>query len=110
MDVAHEPGFRRAVMRVALACLVAGVPVGASWASGPWRAGAGNTPSWQLMSPDERVEYQRRMRSFDDAAACETYQAEHRARMTDRARRQGAGLPKDHVDGCRQLRQQGRLK
>jgi hypothetical protein len=104
--VLPEPGFRR----VALACLLAGVPLAASWAGGPWRAGVGNTPGWQLMSPDERVEYQRRMRGFDDAAACEAHQAQHRQRMAERARRRGAGLPQDGADGCEQLRRQGRLK
>jgi hypothetical protein len=97
-------------MRVALVCLVAGLPVGACWADGPWRAGAGNTPGWHLMNPDERVEYQRRMRGFDDAAACESYQAEHRARMAERARQRGAGLSQGRADGCEQLRRQGRLK
>jgi hypothetical protein len=101
---------RRAVTLIAVACVLAGMPAGANWARGPWRAGAGNTPGWQLMSPDERVEYQRRMRGFDDARGCATYQAEHRARMAERARKQGLELPEDRADGCEQLRRQGQLK
>ena len=99
---------RRRLM--AMACVLAGMPVGASWARGPWRAGAGNTPGWHLMSPDERVEYQRHMRGFDDARGCAAYQAEHRARMAERARKHGAALPQDIADGCEQLRRQGQLK
>ena len=93
-----------------MACLLAGMPVDAGWARGPWRAGAVNTPGWSLMSPEERVAYQRRMRGFDDARGCAVYQVEHRARMAERARRRGEDLPQDIADGCEQLRKQGQLK
>lgn len=108
--VHHALNPRRLVALIVMVCLLAGVPLDASCARGPWRAGAGNTPGWQLMSPDERVEYQRRMRGFDDARGCADYQAEHRARMAERVRKRGTELPQGVADGCEQLRKQGQLK
>lgn len=49
--------------------LLFGTPVGR--AGGPWRAGEANTRGWQLMTPEERIEHQSRVRSFTDYDACE---------------------------------------
>lgn len=80
-----------------------------SWASGPWHATGRNTAGWQFMTPDERIEHQRRMRSFETYEACKTYQAEHHARMAERARGKGVVLERKNETGCEQLRRRGKL-
>lgn len=88
--------------------LLAALPAAAT---GPWRATESNTPGWAAMTPAERVEYQRRMRSLDSLAACQAFQAEHRERLRERKRLrlrgQAAPLEADAV--CRQLQQAGQF-
>lgn len=95
-------------MRLAagLACLALAAPS----FGGPWRAEGGNTDGWQFMTPDERIEHQRQMRSFSSYADCKAYQAEHHARMAERARRAGVELQARDESGCEQLRARGRLR
>lgn len=81
-----------------------------AWAAGPWHAAGQNTSGWQFMTPDERIEHQRRMRSFETYEECSAYQAEHHARMAERALREGVALERKAESGCEQLRQRGRLK
>lgn len=80
-----------------------------AWATGPWHAVGENTAGWQFMTPDERVEHQRRMRSFETYEECKTYQAEHHARMAERALREGVVLERKAKSGCEQLRQRGKF-
>jgi len=84
------------------------VLVPSAWAGGPWHAEKRNTSGWQYMTPDERVEHQRRMRSFDSYEACKTYQAEHHALMAERALREGVVLEPRANSGCEQLRRRGK--
>lgn len=79
-------------------------------AAGPWRAGEANSHGWQFMTPDERIEHQRRMRSFATYEECKAYQAEHHALMAERARRSGVELTPKAQSGCDQLRARGRLR
>lgn len=107
MDAVRRSGpTRTLVLAVLLACGLGGN----AWARGPWRAGALNTAGWQLMSPEERVEHQRLMRSFETFDACAAYQAEHHARMAERARRAGLALRPGGHGACEQLRARGHLK
>lgn len=96
---------------IRLALLVACL---ALWAeaghAGPWRASAHNSAGWQFMSPEERVEHQRRMRSFDRYEECKAYQAAHHAQMAERARQAGVVLEQREDSGCEQLRARGRLE
>lgn len=80
-----------------------------AWATGPWHATGQNTAGWKFMNPDERIEHQRRMRSFDTYEECKTYQAEHHARMAERALREGVILERKNQSRCEQLRRRGRL-
>lgn len=96
---------RRVLALLLLSCLL-----GTAWARGPWRAGAGNTTGWQLMTPEERVDHQRRMRGFDSYDACVAYQTAHHASMADRAQRAGLQLRPGRHGGCDELRAQGHLK
>lgn len=81
-----------------------------AWAVGPWHAAGPNTTGWQFMTPDERIEHQRRMRSFGSYEECSAYQAEHHALMAERALREGVELKRKTESGCEQLRQRGNLK
>lgn len=90
-----------------LACLAASSEASLA---GPWRASAHNSAGWQFMSPEERVEHQRRMRSFDRYEECKAYQAAHHAQMAERARLAGVALEPREDSGCEQLRARGRLE
>lgn len=85
------------------------LPVSAH-ARGPWHAAGQNTAGWQYMTPDERVEHQRRMRSFNTLAECRAYQDAHHQHMAERAARAGASLRRKAASGCEQLQQQGKFK
>lgn len=76
---------------------------GLAAAGGPWRASEGNTRGWQLMSPEERIEHQRRVRSFATLDECRTYQRRHHQLMEERARQQGKALPGGRQDICAHL-------
>ena len=71
--------------------------------AGPWRAEEGNTRGWQLMTPQERIEHQARVRGFADYTSCDTYRTRHHAVMVERARRRGLALPGSHWDFCDRL-------
>lgn len=73
-------------------------------ARGPWRADEQNTRGWQLMSPEERIEHQAKMRGFRDYGACHAYQLEQHRRMAERAHDQGLTLPQVPRDACVHLR------
>ena len=81
-------------------------------AIGPWRASEANTPGWAVMTPAERVEYQRRMRALESLDACRTFQAEHRARLRERTRLRlrGQPAPPDAEALCLQLQQAGQFR
>lgn len=72
-------------------------------ATGPWRADPSNTRGWQLMTPQERIEHQARVRSFTDYDACEAYRERHHDLMTERARQRGLSLPGGGQDFCDHL-------
>lgn len=101
----------RAGLRLTLLLiLVAGPCPGGKAHAGPWRADPDNSRGWELMSPAERIEHQRRLRSFTDYEACRAYQQAHHARMEARAQAAGRSLkPRDHSP-CDDLRERGDLK
>lgn len=73
-------------------------------AAGPWRASPSNTQGWQLMTPEERIEHQARVRGFTDYDACEAYRLRHHALMAERARSRDLALPEDGRDFCAHLK------
>jgi hypothetical protein len=87
---------------VAALILLLGMP-GPAHAFGPWRANEGNTRGWQLMSPQERIEHQARIRSFTRYGECHAYQVEHHRLMHERAVQQGLSLPGIRRDICAHL-------
>ncbi len=79
-------------------------------AAGPWRATARNTEGWKYMTPNERIEHQRRMRGFENYEQCNDYQAQHNVRIRERAR-QARGTPEPGIEsGCEQLKARGKVK
>jgi hypothetical protein len=74
-------------------------------AGGPWRASETNTRGWQLMTPEERIEHQARIRGFRSYDECRSYQLEHHRLMEERARQRGLELPRGRRDVCEHLRQ-----
>lgn len=105
----HSGPRRRAGAGLGLLVLLAAGCLPAA-AEGPWRATEANTPGWTAMTPAERVEYQRRMRALESFAACQAFQAEHRARLRERARWRGRAAPPDAATLCEQLRHAGQFR
>lgn len=97
-------------MTVKLACLVVSALslafVDSALARGPWRANDGNTTGWHLMSPEERIEHQARIRGFRRYDDCHGYQVEHHQLMAARAGEKGLQLPAKGRDICEHLRPQ----
>lgn len=95
-------------MRLGAAALLALLPLLA--AAGPWHAHEGNSPGWRYLTPAERVEHQRRLRSFVALAECKAYLAQHHALIAERARRAGQDWTPRSPDTCDRLQQEGRLR
>ena len=79
---------------------------GSLFARGPWRASEGNTSGWHLMTPEERIEHQARIRGFKNYNDCHAYQLAHHELMAARASAQGMQLPPHSRDICEHLRPQ----
>lgn len=73
-------------------------------ARGPWRASEGNTSGWALMTPEERIEHQTRIRGFTTLDACAQYRDEHHREMAARAASRGLSLREGRRDFCAHLR------
>ncbi len=72
-------------------------------ARGPWRASEDNTQGWHLMSHEERIAHQSKVRGFTSLEECRTYQLSHHQQMAERARQQGVALPHGGRDFCERL-------
>lgn len=81
-----------------------------SASASPWHAAGRNTAGWQFMTPDERIEHQRRMRGFETFEQCIIYQNEHHALMEQRAQKAGIALQRKLESGCTQLQKKGKFK
>lgn len=79
------------------------LPAGDALARGPWRASEDNTRGWQLMSPEERIEHQAKIRGFRKYDECHAYQLEHHRRMAERAIQRGVRLQQRQRDICADL-------
>lgn len=77
---------------------------GTAIARGPWRADEGNTTGWHLMSPEERIDHQAKIRGFKSYDDCHAYQLAHHQLMAARASEQGLRLPRHGRDFCEHLR------
>jgi len=77
---------------------------------GRWSANKGNTPGWQLMTPEERTEHQAKMRSFTEYNACKEYVDEHHKKMAERAKEKGVTVPVMRRNPCDMMKARGFLK
>ena len=73
-------------------------------AAGPWRADERNTRGWDLMTPQERIDHQARVRGFTDYQSCQAYRTQHHGLMEERARQRGLNLPESGRDFCDRLK------
>lgn len=102
------PCRRSAAITVATMASMGLAVVVTSATAAPWRADEDNTRGWMLMSPQERIEHQARVRGFSDYDTCEAYRVEHHDLMVRRARERGLALPDEHWDFCSRLRRGAR--
>lgn len=73
-----------------------------------WQVTDGNTPGMALMTPQERLEHQNRMRAMQSYDECVAYIGDHHARMVARAQEQGVVLAAPR-NPCETMRSRGRL-
>lgn len=85
--------------------LLALLCIHAAQARGPGRAHEGNTTGWDLMTPEERIEHQARIRGFKTYESCQAYQLEHHRLMVARATERGLNLPGNRRDFCEHLKE-----
>jgi len=83
---------------------------GLASAAGPWRAGESNTRGWELMTTEERLAHQAKIRAFERYEDCRAYQLEHHHAMQERARQQGRTLGAERQDFCAHLQPAGRAR
>lgn len=95
-------GIKPASCFIALLALLC---VDTALARGPWRADEGNTTGWDLMSPEERVEHQARIRGFKSYEPCQAYQQEHHRLMVAKATERGLNPPGHRRDFCEHLKE-----
>jgi hypothetical protein len=96
------PGARAGVGALFLLLLLSrGAPD--ALARGPLRASEDNTRGWQLMTPEERIAHQARLRAFVTLEACRDYQRAHQREMVARARARGLPPPPGTRDFCAHL-------
>lgn len=98
------------IFKPAYLSLLIGLLLSMSAVAIPWHAAERNTRGWQFMTPDERTEHQRHMRSFDTFEQCIIYQKEHHALMEQRALKAGVVLQPKPESGCAQLQKNGSIK
>jgi hypothetical protein len=74
-----------------------------------WRADTGNTPGYVLMTEQERLEHQNRLRSMKTYQECSAYVSEHRAQMATRAQEKGTTL-RAFRNPCDMMKSRGWIK
>lgn len=74
-----------------------------------WRASQGNTAGFALMTQEERVEHQNRMRSMQTYDQCAAYVGEHHAQMAARAEGKGVALQAPR-NPCDMMKNRGQIR
>lgn len=69
-----------------------------------------NTRGWELMTPEERSNFQKQMRSVKTYDECVAVQTEHRGAMEVRAKEQGVTLQTPRQNACENLKARGVIK
>lgn len=78
----------------------------------PWRwsGNQGNTFGWQLMTAEERVAHQTKLRGFTEYNVCKEYVDEHHKKMEERAKEKGVTMPVMRQNPCDMMKARGILK
>lgn len=69
-----------------------------------------NTPGWMLMTPEERTEYQKKMRAAKTYDECKAIQEEHHKAMEARAKEKGVTLGIPRMNACDNMKAKGIIK
>jgi hypothetical protein len=69
-----------------------------------------NTGVWSLMTPEERIANQNKMRAVKTYDECKLLQTEQRTLMEARAKEKGVTLPTPRQDGCDNMKARGFIK
>lgn len=87
---------------------------------GRWGPGAGgmrgmgfnqaNSGIWSLMTPEERIANQSKMRAVKTYDECKLVQTEQRTLMETRAKEKGLTLPTPRQNGCDNMKARGFIK
>ncbi len=87
---------------------------------GRWGPGAGgmrgmgfnqaNSGIWSLMTPEERIANQSKMRAVKTYDECKLVQTEQRTLMEARAKEKGLTLPTPRQNGCDNMKARGFIK
>jgi hypothetical protein len=70
----------------------------------------GGNQTIRLMTPEERTEYQSKMRGMKTYDECKAYQDEHRKLMEQRAKDKGITLPAPRMNPCDRMKARGLIK
>ena len=71
---------------------------------------AQNNGVWSLMTPEERIAMQTKMRAVKTYDECKLVQTEQRTLMESRAKEKGVTLPTPRQDGCDNMKARGFIK
>ncbi len=78
---------------------------GGGWKGWTWN---GDTvPGWQLMTPAERAEHQKRMQGMKTYDECTLYHKQHRELMEQRATDKGLTLATPRANPCDMMKSRG---
>lgn len=69
-----------------------------------------NTPGWTLMTAEERIAHQNRMREVKTYEECKMMQAEHHTAMASRAKDKGVALRAPRQNACDNMKARGFVK
>lgn len=69
-----------------------------------------NSGIWSLMTPEERIANQSKMRAVKTFDECKLLQTEHRTLMETRAKEKGLTLPTPRQNGCDNMKTRGFIK
>jgi hypothetical protein len=99
---------------LASVCIVAGITTVEQSAAGIGPGGVGragartgpsNTVGWPLMTKQERIEHQNKIRSMKTYEECNAYVEQHHGQMSERAKEKGRTIPaKPRRDACAWLK------
>jgi hypothetical protein len=95
---------------IALIVIASATTMSAVAAPGRFGWNKNYTPGWSLMTPQERTEWQTKMRGAKTYDECKAMQEEHHKSMEARATEKGITLPAPRQNGCDVMKARGLIK